>query len=304
MSVISIVIPTHNNAEVLEECLSCWRRRSGGMDFEVIVVEDGCTDRTPDLLRQIAATTWGRAHLRWVHEPDVHELHSTNRGLAEARGELLLVWQDDMFVETTWFLPELARTFRALPAIGLLSLSRGLVCNPLDEPIDRPEDLLDWRRLESTIGAWPLNWALVQEVDAVIRPWMVRRAAIERVGPLDPAFRLSEWDEADLAFRIREAGWAVATHGFERLGAYRHLGSTTIQTPSEAYRRQILANGRLFHERWDVMIRAGCGRARRRWRRRASAAGWLRTVVQCGRYALGRAGMVRLPHVAGERHAG
>lgn len=301
---ISIVIPTHNNADVLEECLSCWRGRSGSVEFEVIVVEDGCSDRTPELLGQVAATTWGRAHLRWVHEPDVHELRSTNRGVAEARGELLLVWQDDMFVERAWFLPELARTFEAIPEIGLLSLSRGLLCNPLDEPIDRPEDLVDWRRLESTIGPSPLNWMLLQEVDAVIRPWMVRRAAIDRVGPLDPAFRLSEWDEADLAFRIRQAGWAVATHGFERLGAYCHLGSTTLQTPSEVYRRQVLANGRLFHERWDTTIRASRDRRRRRWRRRASAAGWLRTIVQCARYGLGRTGLVRLPHVAGERHAG
>jgi glycosyltransferase involved in cell wall biosynthesis len=303
LTVISIIIPTHNNADVLEECLSCWHRWNGSVDFEVIVVEDGCSDRTPDLLRLTAATTWGRAHLRWVHEPDVHELRSTNRGIAEARGDLLLVWQDDMFVERAWFLPELARTFGAIPELGLLSLSRGLFCNPLDEPIDRPEDLVDWRRLESTIGPSPLNWAFLHEVDAVVRPWMVRRAAIERVGPLDPAFRLSEWDEADLAFRIRQAGWAVATHGFERLGAYRHLGSTTIQTPSEAYRRQVLANGRLFHDRWDSAIRAARGRVRRRWRRRASAAGWLRTIVQCGRYGLGRAGLVRLPHVHGERHA-
>jgi len=301
--VISIIIPTHDNAEVLEECLACWRRWSGALPFEVIVVEDGCSDRTPDLLRTIAATSWGQAHMRWVHESDVHELRSTNRGFAEARGELLLVWQDDMFVERAWFLEELERTFDAVPEIGLLSLSRGLRYYPLDEPIDRLEDLLDWRRLESTIGAGPLNWVRLQEVDAVIRPWIVRRAAIDRVGPLDPAFRLSEWDEADLAFRIRQAGWAIATHGFERLGAYRHLGSTTIQRPSEAYRRQVLENGRLFHERWDATIRADRGRVRRTWRRRASAAGWLHTVMRSGRYALGRAGMVRLPHVASERHA-
>ena len=300
---ISIIIPTHNNADVLEECLARWRRRAGAVAFEVIVVEDGCSDRTPDLLRTIAATSWGQSHLRWVHESDVHELRSTNRGFAEARGDLLLVWQDDMFVERAWFLEELARTFRAIPEIGLLSLSRGLFCHPLDEPIDRLEDLLDWRRLESTIGAGSLNWVRLQEVDSVIRPWIVRRAAIDRVGPLDPTFRLSEWDEADLAFRIRQAGWAIATHGFERLGAYHHLGSTTLQRPSEAYRRQVLENGRLFHERWDATIRADRGRARRTWQRRASASGWLRTIVQGGRYALGRAGMVRLPHVAGERHA-
>ena len=65
-------------------------------------------------------------------------------------------------------------------------------------------------------------------MDAVIRPWVVRRDCLERVGTLDEAFRPTEWDEADLAFRIREAGWKVATCGYERLGAYSHLGSTTI----------------------------------------------------------------------------
>ena len=288
---------------MLEACLECWRRLSGGVAIEVIVIEDGCTDRTPDLLRATADTPWGRAHLRWFHEPDVHELAATNRGFQEARGDLLLVWQDDMFVERTWFLRELSRTFQAIPELGLLSLSRGLLCHPLAMPIERWEDLIDWRRLESTIGAAPLNWIRLQEVDAVIRPWMVRHAAIARVGPLDSAFRLSEWDEADLCFRIRQAGWAIATHAYERLGAYRHLGSTTLRSPSEAYKQQVLANGRLFHERWREAIRMERGRPRRTWRRRATAAGWLRTLTQCCRYALGRAGLVRLPHSPREEHA-
>jgi glycosyltransferase involved in cell wall biosynthesis len=288
---------------VLEECLARWQRLSAGVPIELIVIEDGCTDRTPDLLCATAETPWGRAHLRWVHEPDVHELVATNRGFREARGDLLLVWQDDMFVERSWFLPELARTFQAIPELGLLSLSRGLRCHPLETSIERWEDLTDWRRLESTIGRAPLNWARLQEVDAVVRPWMVRHAAIAHVGPLDSAFRLSEWDEADLCFRIHQAGWAIATHGYERLGAYRHLGSTTLRTPSEAYKQQVLANGRLFHERWIATIRADGSRRRRTWRRRASAAGWLRTVTQVCRYALGRAGLVRMPHVPREEHA-
>jgi GT2 family glycosyltransferase len=301
---ISIIIPTHNNADVLEACLARWRKLSGGVAAEVLVIEDGCTDRTSELLRALAATPWGRERLRWFHEPDVHELRCTNRGLREARGELVLVWQDDMFVERAWFLRELARTFRRVPALGLLSLSRGLRCRPLADPIDRWEDLFDWRRLESTIGSGPLNWVRLQEVDAVVRPWMVRRAAIDRVGPLDTAFRLSEWDEADLCFRIREAGWAVATHGYERLGAYRHLGSTTIKAPSDAYKQQVLQNGRLFHSRWDAAIRAGAGRPRRTWLRRATPAAWAWTVARAGRYALGRGGIGRLPHAPRERHAG
>ena len=88
----------------------------------------------------------------------------------------------------------------------------------------------------------------------MIRPWVVRRACLERVGLLDEAFRPTEWDEADLACRIREAGWKVATCGYERLGGYYHLGSTTIGTPSQAYLDRVLKNGRLFHERWDATI--------------------------------------------------
>jgi GT2 family glycosyltransferase len=301
--VISIIIPTHNNADVLEGCLDRWRRLAGRADFEVLVIEDGCMDRTAALLDALAKTDWGRAHLRWFHEPDVHELRCTNRGFREARGDLLLVWQDDMFVERDWFLGELAGTFQSVPEIGLLSLSRGLYCRPFAEPIRRWEDLFDWRRLESTIGRGALNWVRLQEVDAVIRPWIVRREAIDRVGPLDTAFRLSEWDEADLSFRIREAGWAVATHGYERLGAYRHLGSTTLKSPSEAYKSQVLANGLLFHERWGASIDANHGRRRRTWLRRMSIVGWASTLVRATRYGLGRAGLVALPHAPKEKHA-
>ena len=47
----------------------------------------------------------------------------------------------------------------------------------------------------------------------------------------------TEWDEADLAYRIREAGWKVATCGYERLGAYEHLGSSTLGELSDAYKQ-------------------------------------------------------------------
>ena len=56
----------------------------------------------------------------------------------------------------------------------------------------------------------------------------------------------TEWDEADLAFRVRAAGWKVAACGYERLGAYHHVGSSTLGTLSDAYKARVLRNGRLF----------------------------------------------------------
>jgi glycosyltransferase involved in cell wall biosynthesis len=277
---LTIVIPTFNNQAVLRECLSRWQR-FGGEDLEVIVIEDGCKDGTPALLDEIAARPWGQQHLRWMHEEDAHELRCTNRGIAAARGDLVMAWQDDMFLHVPWLVPELHATFEAYPDLGMLSLSRGLNCLPLEGPIQRWEDLIDWRRLQSTIGPAPRNWFRLQEVDIVIRPWVVRRTCVDRVGPLDEAFRPTEWDEADLACRIREAGWKVATCGYERLRAYAHLGSTTIGArPSPSYLEKVLRNGRLFHQRWDAMIAQEYGRSRRTWPRRATFSGWVATARQ------------------------
>lgn len=286
---LSVVMPTFNNEAVLRRAIAGWQR-FGGPDVELIVIEDGCRDGTAAFLEQIAATEWGAGQLRWVHEDDAHELRCTNRGIALARAPLIAAWQDDMFLQADWFVPELRAAFAAYPDLGMLALSRGLNCRPCAQPLDRWEDLIDPRRLESTIGRAPWNWIRIQEIDAVIRPWVVRRACLDRVGVLDEAFRPTEWDESDLAFRIREAGWCVATFGYERTGAYLHLGSTTIGTPSDQYKAAVLRNGRLFHERWDATIGRIHARPRRTWRRRATPAGWFATAASLARRAVARAG--------------
>lgn len=287
---ISVSIATFNNASVVEQCLDGWETFASHFPVELIVVEDGCRDETPSLLEKRASTTWGRAHLRVVHEDNVHELRATNRGFLEARAPLLMTWQDDMFLRCGWLVPELIRTFERYPDLGLLSLSRGLNCYPVGGPIHNWDDLNDWARLQSTIGPKPLNWMRLQEVDIVIRPWIVRRACLDQVGLLDEAFVPTEWDEADLACRIRRAGWRVATHGYERAGAYFHLGSTTVGVLSDNYKARVLRNGLLFHERWDDLIGREGRRLRKTWWRCATSDGWTSTAAQAVRYLMPRNG--------------
>lgn len=287
---LSVVIPTFNNVAVLAECLASWRACASRVPVEIIVIEDGCRDETPSYLESLGRTEWGTRHLRWIHESDLHELRCTNRGLDAARAPLVIAWQDDMFVRAPWFVREIVATFDAYPDLGLLSLSRGLNCAPCADPIERWEDLVDWRRLQSTIGHGWLNWCRLQEVDIVIRPWVVRAECLDAVGRLDPAFVPTEWDEADLCCRIRTAGWKIATHGYERLGAYDHLGSTTLSKGfNDAYKQRVLRNGLLFHERWDSLIREEFARSRRTWWRRMSAGAWMWTATRAAR-ALSRVG--------------
>jgi len=268
---LSVIIPTFNNLDVLRRCLESWERLASGQPVELLVIEDGCKDATPAFLEERVRSEWGKRFLRWFHERDVHQLRCNNRGFQEARAPLSLVWDDDMFLEVSWLVPELLATFEAYPEIGLLSLIRGLNLFPPQYPITEWEHLHDPRHMVPTVGpGLGLNWLRLSEVDIVIRPWVVRRACLEKVGPLDEAFCPVEWDEADLAYRIRTAGgWRVATHDYERDGAFTHLGSTTLGRMNvEKHHRMVLPNGQRFHQRWDDTIRREHPRPRRTWWRR------------------------------------
>src|SRR5450759_3615383 len=55
---LSVIIPTFNNAGVLQQCVAAWERY-GTDDVELVVVEDGCRDGTADYLDTVSSTAWG-----------------------------------------------------------------------------------------------------------------------------------------------------------------------------------------------------------------------------------------------------
>jgi len=82
----------------------------------------------------------------------------------------------------------------------------------------------------------------------------------------------------------------VATHGYERAGAYFHLGSTTVGVLSDNYKARVLRNGLLFHERWDDLIGREGSRLRKTWWRCATTDGWTATAAQAVRHLMPRNG--------------
>ena len=54
---LSIVIPTFNNVAVLARCLDAWQTYAADQPVELIVIEDGCRDDTPQYLAD--AVSWG-----------------------------------------------------------------------------------------------------------------------------------------------------------------------------------------------------------------------------------------------------
>jgi GT2 family glycosyltransferase len=109
---ISVIIPTYNRARSVLNLLASLRRIdcAGSVALEVIVVENGCTDGTAELLVREQEQALPFA-LRVLKEPQRGKAAAVNRGLAEAGGEILSLLDDDVVVHPAW-LTEHARAHR------------------------------------------------------------------------------------------------------------------------------------------------------------------------------------------------
>jgi len=96
---ISVILATRNRAGLLEATLG-WlgTQRTGPVTWEVVVADNGSTDRTAEVLRRAA----GSLPLVAVAELRPGKNRAMNRALEAARGDLLLFSDDDVIPEPHW----------------------------------------------------------------------------------------------------------------------------------------------------------------------------------------------------------
>ncbi len=82
---VSVLIPTYNRAEYLGEAIESVLAQTY-RDFEIVVVDDGSTDHTSELVKRYPSA-------RYVYQDHAGIPRARNRALAEAKGELI-AWLD------------------------------------------------------------------------------------------------------------------------------------------------------------------------------------------------------------------
>jgi glycosyltransferase involved in cell wall biosynthesis len=112
---MSIVVGTLNRGEVLGRSLDSLLAQDFPRDrYEIIVVDNGCTDGTEALVRKRMATA---ENLRYVKEPKLGLSNARNKGIAESRFELVGFFDDDATAQRDW-LTRLTTIFANEPGIG------------------------------------------------------------------------------------------------------------------------------------------------------------------------------------------
>jgi glycosyltransferase involved in cell wall biosynthesis len=117
---ISVVIPSFNQGQYLQHCLSSIVSQ-GYDNVEIIVVDGGSSDMSLDVIRHF------EGHLSWwVSEPDGGQASAINKGMAQAKGDILC-WlnSDDCFAPHA--LHVINQAFHASPAVDVIYGHRVLI---------------------------------------------------------------------------------------------------------------------------------------------------------------------------------
>jgi GT2 family glycosyltransferase len=236
---VSIVVPVHGRAALTRGCLDAVLAELPPA-CEVVVVDDASPDSTPQLL-----AGYGEAIRVVALADNVGYAAACNAGAAEARGELLLLLNNDTVPRAGWLeaLRRHATENAAAEAIGAKLLyptgtvqHAGVVIGqdgyphnlyaglPAEHPaVNRS------RRLQAVTGACML----------------VRRQAFEAVGGFDTGFHNS-LEDVDLCLRIGEAGGEVH---------YCHEAEVVhLESASRGRLDRFERSVRLYRERWREQV--------------------------------------------------
>jgi glycosyltransferase involved in cell wall biosynthesis len=257
MARVSAIIPVFNGAATVAEAIDSALSQTF-RDLEIIVVDDGSTDATPQVLQRYAD------YLKVIRQPKRGIAAARNRGVAAASGEYLAFLDCD----DTWRPQRIERAVAALDAdpgcvLGFcnlvvvdsngVELARSIVGAGLDHAPSLKEMLT---RL------WPIMPSAV----------VMRRAAFDAVGGFPEEFSSYGYEDVYTWLLVREQGHFH--YDAEQLGQWRFSLFPRPLKIGGTNRRARRTFDRLLRERFGV-----------------SAAGLMRSRLRASRSILGYIGL-------------
>lgn len=113
---ISVVIPTYNEEKHIKDCIESLLQQNYP-NFEIIVVDDGSTDRTREILSDFAS----RNEIIFLKQNHLGPGHARNLGVSCAGGYILVFVDSDMVFPDSEFLRELVSPVISGKAKGTFS---------------------------------------------------------------------------------------------------------------------------------------------------------------------------------------
>jgi glycosyltransferase involved in cell wall biosynthesis len=243
---ISAIICTHNRDAYLGAAIDSLLGQDCE-DFEVVVVDNGSSDRT----KSVVEDRLPHPRLRYIWEPELGLSVARNRGAKETRSPILAYLDDDAVASPQW----LKTLLEAYRTNDKLAVAGGKVTLLWPDGVQQPSWLSPG--LAGNLGAYDLGdrWTYIQTPGLTPRGlnYSIRRTFLEQVGGFDPQLgrvgkKLLSNEELVMTEKALELGWqvayipeALAAHNVDPARLHRSwfLQRGWWQGISECYREQL-----------------------------------------------------------------
>jgi len=256
MALLSVIMLSHNKRRYTRAALESLLA-TRGIELEVILVDNGSTDGTPQMLEELEPRFRSRGvTLRWhLNSSNAGCCTARNQGMEMARGDYLAFMDNDVVVPDGGWAIGLVRALEEEPGAAIVGPKLLYPFPP--HPIQcAGVGVSRSGRVQFRGRGFPREtprFNVRQEVQCLISACFVfRRRLYEEIGGLDEAFNPIEYEDLDFCYRARQAGGRCI---YEPTVELYHWESITSEgTPKLPNTYLIIKHGLLFKRRWRHMF--------------------------------------------------
>ena len=247
MVICSIIIPVFNKVEYTKRCIGIVQKITPSRMYEIIIIDNASSDGTADYLCGLTQS------VRVItNEENVGFTKACNQGARSARGEFVLFLNNDTEPQLGW-LEALVEAARSDPKAGIIGSKLVYPDGRLQEAGGIVfSDGSGWNYGRFDDPEKP-KYNYVREVDYVSgASLMVRRSLLETIGYFDEQYSPGYYEDTDLCFAARAAGYKVIYTPFSVV--VHHEGVSSGTDLSKSMKQYQVLNRSKFVEKWQEAL--------------------------------------------------
>ncbi len=199
---VSVVIPAYNSSKTIKECLLSVTKQECNFEFEVVVIDDGSSDNTKNIIKDFAK-------VKYKYQRNSGPAKARNTGWKAAVGDFIVFTDSDCVPEENWLI-EMVKPFSLGNEVGAVGGAYDKTMNSEKKLAVLIGEEIKYRY--SNIDTWTDahgSYSLA-----------VRKEVLKKVNGFDESYPVATAEDWDLCYKINKAGYKIYFNQKAKVGHY------------------------------------------------------------------------------------